>query len=409
MPAATSACTSEPGDSASPSASATGASTPTRGPTRNGPQLQCRVGRLRRMGVDRRARPLLAALGGTRLASLHSRALGAHRLRTSHGLPMSPGAISPTITEAGRTPRYGWVWVPGYTYVSANVTWVRGGAYVGWYARPPHGWSHSARAFHHGYHNTAIEMVGTMPDTAPTSGGNTSARTMFPVTRSPTPSLRRPVSATVAPCQRNDELWRNGRSKARPSRVSTRTVRMDGREVTLSVPKGARPASNDTPGQPSATLFQNPPAGSGNLGPTARQSSGPKRPTATAESALPAIQEHPTRGSHPLPSTARRTQSKRTLRRPDSRAPPSQSKSRSTTVGRETSHGLGRAGRTLGARISRPDDPLRAGRPAPNAPAAPRYRFAQEQIAERKKRRQTVRRPRNAPSAPRARSKKIDD
>ncbi len=46
---------------------------------------------------------------------------------------------------------FGWVWVPGYTYSCGNVVWVRSGGYVGWYARPPWGWSHAARGYHHGY------------------------------------------------------------------------------------------------------------------------------------------------------------------------------------------------------------------------------------------------------------------
>ncbi len=46
---------------------------------------------------------------------------------------------------------YGWVWVPGYAYTPANVVWVHAGGYVGWYARPPSGWSHAARGYRHGY------------------------------------------------------------------------------------------------------------------------------------------------------------------------------------------------------------------------------------------------------------------
>jgi len=46
---------------------------------------------------------------------------------------------------------HGWVWSPGYHYRSANVAWVHAGAYVGWYPRPPVGWSHASRGFHHGY------------------------------------------------------------------------------------------------------------------------------------------------------------------------------------------------------------------------------------------------------------------
>jgi hypothetical protein len=50
---------------------------------------------------------------------------------------------------------FGWVWVPGYSYAPANVVWVRAGAYIGWYARPPHGWSHAAHGFRHIYRQGA--------------------------------------------------------------------------------------------------------------------------------------------------------------------------------------------------------------------------------------------------------------
>ncbi|MBD3852357.1 MAG: hypothetical protein IFK93_13710, partial [Acidobacteria bacterium] len=46
---------------------------------------------------------------------------------------------------------FGWVWVPGYTYSCANVVWVGAGGHVGWYARPPLGWSHAQHGFRHGY------------------------------------------------------------------------------------------------------------------------------------------------------------------------------------------------------------------------------------------------------------------
>jgi hypothetical protein len=46
---------------------------------------------------------------------------------------------------------FGWVWQPGYTYHPGNVVWVHSGSHVGWYACPPHGWSHASRGFWHGY------------------------------------------------------------------------------------------------------------------------------------------------------------------------------------------------------------------------------------------------------------------
>ena len=45
---------------------------------------------------------------------------------------------------------YGWVWTPGYQYRPANVIWVGAGGFVGWYACPPAGWSHSRRGWQHG-------------------------------------------------------------------------------------------------------------------------------------------------------------------------------------------------------------------------------------------------------------------
>jgi hypothetical protein len=43
----------------------------------------------------------------------------------------------------------GWVWMPGTSYHPANVVWVSGGPWVGWYPRPPFGWHHH----HHGRHD----------------------------------------------------------------------------------------------------------------------------------------------------------------------------------------------------------------------------------------------------------------
>ncbi len=48
---------------------------------------------------------------------------------------------------------YGWVWTPGYQYRPANVVWVGAGGFVGWYACPPAGWSHSRRGWHRGHHH----------------------------------------------------------------------------------------------------------------------------------------------------------------------------------------------------------------------------------------------------------------
>jgi hypothetical protein len=47
----------------------------------------------------------------------------------------------------------GWVWVPGTSYHPANVVWVAGGPWVGWYPRPPFGWHHHHGHLHHGHHN----------------------------------------------------------------------------------------------------------------------------------------------------------------------------------------------------------------------------------------------------------------
>lgn len=45
----------------------------------------------------------------------------------------------------------GWVWMPGTSYHPANVVWVSGGPWVGWYPRPPFGWHHDHG--HHGHHD----------------------------------------------------------------------------------------------------------------------------------------------------------------------------------------------------------------------------------------------------------------
>lgn len=227
---------------------------------------------------------------------------------------------------------YGWVWVPGYTYVSANVTWVRGGAYVGWYARPPLGWSHSSRAFHHAYKRGYREgwndaRYGTYVDWKHFASDNVS---------------RHAVSHTVASKTRlshggavpsNDELWRNGRSKLGASRVSTRTVRMDGREVTLvrpevgaaSIERNARGTVRNALSEPAHRQRQ-PQA-------TTRRSIAQRSvlaPTVDSTSQRSRASDSRVRSSY---STGRGTQSKGSFSRPESGARPSQSISRSATDG----------------------------------------------------------------------------
>lgn len=251
--------------------------------------------------------------------------------------------------------RCGWVWVPGYTYAPANVTWVRGGGHIGWYARPPHGWSHSARAYHHGYHKGYRDgwndaRYGTYVGWQHFGSDNVSRHAVTHTAASKT----RLTHGGAVPS--NDELWRNGRSKVSTSRVSTRTARVDGREIVLARPEGVA-ASIERHASPTVRTALSEPARRSRQPRVESQQAGLRRSTAGVGSSRTGSTR--SRVASP-PSTARHTAAKRTLPKNDFRSSPSQSKSRSI-ASRAKQPGLGRADRSLGARsAARMNAPSRA-------------------------------------------------
>jgi hypothetical protein len=144
---------------------------------------------------------------------------------------------------------FGWVWVPGYTYTAANVVWVQAGGYVGWYARPPRGWSHAHHGFHHGYRHGYNDGWGNGYRIGYSDGWR-DARYATYVDWHHFGSdnvSRHSVSHRIASNNRIDglasgptqaEIRRRGGVTAPEAQISRRTVRMDGREITIARPEG---------------------------------------------------------------------------------------------------------------------------------------------------------------------------
>ena len=132
---------------------------------------------------------------------------------------------------------YGWVWVPGYSYHAANVVWVQSGGYVGWYARPPHGWSHAARGYRHGYRNGYHDgwrdaRYATYVDWHHVAHDNVSHHAVGHSAA----SRGHVQTLSAAPTAR--EVQRRGGASVPRHTVSTRSVTVDGRQVTLARPDG---------------------------------------------------------------------------------------------------------------------------------------------------------------------------
>jgi hypothetical protein len=140
---------------------------------------------------------------------------------------------------------FGWVWAPGYTYSCANVVWVRAGGYVGWYARPPHGWSHAAHGFHRGYRQGYHNGYGdgyrdgwhdaryaTYVDWHHFGAENVSHHAVNHSKASKSRIEDHAASPT------SSEVRRRGGAPVTEARLSQRTVKMGGREVTIARPEG---------------------------------------------------------------------------------------------------------------------------------------------------------------------------
>jgi hypothetical protein len=132
---------------------------------------------------------------------------------------------------------FGWVWVPGYTYSCANVVWVRSGGYVGWYARPPYGWSHAAHGYSNGYRDGYRDgwndaRYANYVDWYHFGSDNVSEYAVRHTVAS-----RGQVQDHAAP-PTADEVRRRGGITVPEARMSQRTVDMNGHQVTVARPEG---------------------------------------------------------------------------------------------------------------------------------------------------------------------------
>ena len=140
---------------------------------------------------------------------------------------------------------FGWVWVPGYSYSCANVVWVGSGGHVGWYARPPWGWSHAQHGSRHGYrhgfrdgyHNGYSDgwhdaRYATYVDWRHLGSDNVSRHAVTHRIA----SQNRIEARAEAPSR--DEIRQRGGAVITETRLSRRSVRVDGREITIARPEG---------------------------------------------------------------------------------------------------------------------------------------------------------------------------
>jgi hypothetical protein len=144
---------------------------------------------------------------------------------------------------------FGWVWVPGYSYSCANVVWVRAGGYVGWYARPPWGWSHSRHAFRDGYHQGHRDGYGNGYFDGYHDGWRDARYATYVDWRhfGSENVSRYSVAHRIASSSRieglangpsRDEIRRRGGGSVNATALSRRTVTMNGREITIARPEG---------------------------------------------------------------------------------------------------------------------------------------------------------------------------
>ena len=140
---------------------------------------------------------------------------------------------------------FGWVWVPGYSYSCANVVWVGSGGHIGWYARPPWGWSHAQHGFRHGYQHgfrdgydsgysdgRHDERYATYVDWRHFGSDNVSRHAVSHRIA----SQNRIEGRAGAPSRA--EVRQRGGAAITETRLSRRSVRVDGREITLARPEG---------------------------------------------------------------------------------------------------------------------------------------------------------------------------
>jgi hypothetical protein len=144
---------------------------------------------------------------------------------------------------------FGWVWVPGYSYSCANVVWVGSGGYIGWYARAPWGWSHAHHGFRHGYQHGFRDgyykgysdgwhdaRYATYVDWRHLGSDNVSRHAVTHRIVS-----QNHIEARAGAPSRN-EIRQRGGAAITETRLTRRSVRVDGRDVTIARPEGVVPS-----------------------------------------------------------------------------------------------------------------------------------------------------------------------
>ncbi|MFV2073992.1 MAG: DUF6600 domain-containing protein [Thermoanaerobaculales bacterium] len=180
---------------------------------------------------------------------------------------------------------YGWVWRPGYTYQAANVVWVGSGAYVGWYAAPPRGWSHATRGFLRGYDHGYRDGYRDAQYATYVPWRNMGADNIsqHAVNRSVV-SRGRIETLTTAPST-SDVLQRGGVRFAE-TRLSTRTVRTGGRQITVARPDGVTRSVERNAGPTAERVLSD--AARVRRQPMTRTQSPPSSPSTSRSTARPA-------------------------------------------------------------------------------------------------------------------------
>lgn len=173
-------------------------------------------------------------------------------VHTSHGwtwVAYEPWGYVPHHYGSWARSAFGWVWVPGYSYAAANVVWVRAGSFIGWYARPPHGWSHAAHGFSHGYRHGIRDgyasgygdgyhdgwrdaRYGTWVEWRSFGADNVAQHSVAHAVA----SRHRVENLAAAPS--TAEISRRGGIAVPEARLETRTVRAGGRDVVVARPTG---------------------------------------------------------------------------------------------------------------------------------------------------------------------------
>ncbi len=140
----------------------------------------------------------------------------------------------------------GWTWVPGAVYTPASVVWVGSGTMIGWYACPPHGWSHASRGFRRGYehgwgdgYSSGYRDGSDDARYASFVGWNHLADddlSRRSIVGYAVPRGNR-VQVMATPPSRSEVARRSGRPVPE-ARLEQRTVRVSGREVSMARPVG---------------------------------------------------------------------------------------------------------------------------------------------------------------------------